>query len=309
MNLDFGNLVDRYAEWLVQIRDFDPKTLVLHRRALKHLASFLKERKTPLLKPRAADLVAWINRRLSEEISRTTIKGQLCVFRTFYTYLADFGHAPVCPVVDLPEMICEPNAEQHYLTVAECRRLLDVFDRTQPVGQRNHLITVVFWCTGLRTSELCALRWNDIDFERRTLHVRKGKNRRQRILFLNDSLLQDLRDYRAAAQPADEAEPVFFAMRGSSWAEGDRRALTGNGLRTIYEVHGSAADIDDGVCPLKLRHTFATHMFERGASIEDLREMLGHTTATETSTYVHITVEATRNLLLDHMANAGKKGR
>ena len=308
MNMDFGDLVDRYAEWLVRIRDFDPKTLVLHRRALGHLESFLNERETPLMKPRAADLVAWINRRLTEEVSRNTIKGQLCVFRTFYSYLADFGHAPLSVVVDLPEMICEPNAEQHYLTVAECRRLLGVFDRTQPVGQRNYVITVVFWCTGLRTSELCALRWNDIDFERRTLHVRKGKNRRQRILFLNDSVLQDLRDYRAAACPSDETEPVFFAMRGSAWTEGRRRHLSGQALWTIYQVHGGAADIEGGVCPLKLRHTFATHMFERGASIEDLREMLGHTTATETSTYVHITVEATRKLLLDHMANGGRKG-
>lgn len=302
-------LVNPYCEYLATIRDFDAKTLVLHRRALAQFHTFLETRGADGLRPQPADLVAWITTRLEAGISRTTIRGQLCVLRTFYSYVKEFGHSGGTALELLPEMICEQTAEQHYMTVAECRRLLDVFDSADPIGQRNRMLVALLWSTGLRTAELCALKWRDIDLEDASLLVRRGKNRRQRLVFLNDRVLADLRGYREISRPEGGPSPVLPAMRGAAWPEGRRLPITAGGVCTVLQTHAPRAGIGRPVSPKTLRHTFATHMYERGASVADIQEMMGHSTDTETCIYIHVTVEAARQLLLDHMANQAGSGR
>jgi len=304
-SLDIDRVIDGYCDWLVRIRDFDGRTIKLHRLALGYFRGFLTERDRRMEQAGPADVVAWINRRSGEGIRHVTIKGHLCVLRSFYRYLVSFRHIFSSPVVCLPEMICEGPSEQFYLTVAECRRLLGVFDRSIPVGHRDCVLTALLWSTGLRTAELCALKWRDIDLEAALLYVRRGKNRRQRVVFLNDRLVEDLRQYREAAGPRTAAEPVFFAMRGGIWTEGERRALTPSGLCDIFQAHAPAAGIGHAVSPKTLRHTFATHMYERGVAVSDIKEMMGHDNDTETCVYIHVSVEAAKQLLLDHIANRG----
>lgn len=302
---DIERIIDSYCEYLVRIRDFDERTIAHHRFALGRFRDFLAGRGRAMEKAGPADAVAWINRRGEEGVRAVTIKGQLCVLRTFYSYLEDFGHVRASPLGCLPEMICEGPSEQAYLTVAECRRLLGVFDRSSPVGLRDYTICAVLWSTGLRTAELAALTWGDIDLDDAVLYVRRGKNRRQRVLFLNDRLLEDLRALREAAVPRDAAEAVFLAMRGGTWPKGERRGLTCRGIVEMFQAHAPAAGIDRPVSPKTLRHTFATHMYERGVAVEDIKEMMGHATDTESCVYIHVSVEAAKQLLLDHIANRG----
>ena len=86
----------------------------------------------------------------------------------------------------MPELICRPAPEQQYLTVDECFKFINAFDTDTDDGFRNYTMAVILWCTGLRSAELCALRWADIVLDQGTLLVRKGKGGKQRLLFLND---------------------------------------------------------------------------------------------------------------------------
>lgn len=301
--LDIDRIINEYCDWLICIRDFDHRTIAHHRLALGFFLTFLAGRDRRIEQAGPPDVVAWINQRTAEGIRHVTIKGHLCVLRTFYRYLEDFGHLSSSPLGCLPEMICEGPSEQSYLSIAECRRLLGVFDRSRPVGHRDYMLTAVLWSTGLRTAELAALKWRDIDLADAVLYVRRGKNRRQRVLFLNDRLVEDLKVYREASQPHTDGEPVFPAMRGGIWPEGERRALTCRGMCDIFQAHAPAAGIERPISPKTLRHTFATHMYERGVAVEDIKEMMGHVTDTETCVYIHVSVEAAKQLLLDHIAN------
>lgn len=303
--LDIDRLINEYCDWLLRIRDFDPRTIKLHRLALGYFRAFLAERGRAMEQAGAEDAVAWINHRLAEGIRHVTIKGHLCVLRTFYAYLESFRHLGFSPLACLPEMICEGPSEQSYLRIAECRRLLAGFDRSTPVGHRDYLLTALLWSTGLRTAEVCALKWRDLDLGAAMLYVRRGKNRRQRVLFLNDRLREDLGRYREVVRPRTAAEPVFFAMRGGIWPEEVRRALTRRGICDIFQAHAPRAGIARPVSPKTLRHTFATHMYERGIAVEDIKEMMGHDTDTETCVYIHVSVEAAKQLLLAHIANRG----
>ena len=74
----------------------------------------------------------------------------------------------------------------------------------------------------------------------------------------------------------------------------------------IFQAHAPAAGIDRPISPKTLRHTFATHMYERGIAVEDIKEMMGHVTDTETCVYIHVSVDAAKQLLLNHIANCGR---
>ena len=79
--------------------------------------------------------------------------------------------------------------------ISECFKLINAFDTDTDLGFRNYMMLVVLWCTGLRSAELCALKWADIDLDQGSLLVAKGKGGKQRLLFLNDRLWEDMRRY------------------------------------------------------------------------------------------------------------------
>jgi integrase/recombinase XerD len=127
--------------------------------------------------------------------------------------------------------------------------------------------------------------------------VRKGKGRKQRRLFLNDRLREDLRRYRKGIL-ATERHPVFCSAAPSSRPDG---ALNRYELCTIIGMAAARGGIDRKVTPLMLRHTFATHMYEAGVTVRDIQEMMGHSHMTETSVYIHVTVAAAKRLLNGHI--------
>jgi site-specific recombinase XerD len=297
------HVLEDYCTWLGQIRTFEEKTVQSHRRTLNRLADALKSDGRSLYDAEAEDLVAWINRRYDEGIRPITVKAQLCVIRRFFEYLLKHRILETSPVVCLPEMICQRPAESVYLTPEECRWLLDTFDRGQPVERRDYVVTALLWSLGLRTSELCALRWCDINLGEATLKVRRGKNRKPRLLFINDRLLEDLKEYRQESPPRREYEPLFPASLPRVPAAETLEALSPATLRALLRTHATQAGIAKAVTPKMLRHTFATHLFEAGATVADLKELMGHDRDTETTVYIHVSVETAKQLLLQHIAN------
>jgi site-specific recombinase XerD len=297
-------LIDEYLNYLEKGRDFALSTLRLHKRVCLQWDSWLDaERGCELTEARPDDLLAWIeHRKVSGDIQNASIVKELCVLRTLYEYLENFCHTGFNPAASLPEIICRPPDEQIYLSVEECFQLLGSFDTEDPIGLRNYVMVAMLWSTGLRRAELCALDWRDIDLQEATLLVRKGKGAKQRQLFLNDRLLDDLRGYRLKQGGSDDSA-VFPAYSVNAPDAKKHARLSPSRLLDIIREHAKAAGLTKPVSPLTLRHTFATHMFEAGVNIEDLKEMMGHTDHSETTIYVHVTLDAARRLLNEHIAN------
>ena len=251
----------------------------------------------------ADDFVCWILFRQKQGMTNSTIRKELCAFRTLYKYLFDYGMIAKNPVACLPELICRPAPEQQYLSVDECFKFINAFDTDTDEGYRNYMISVVLWCTGLRSAELCALRWADIDLDQGTLLVRKGKGGKQRLLFLNDRLWEDIRQYHEKIGGAAH-EPVFCALTNNQHtANSPKRALSQSALVDMIRHHANRVGIGKKVSPRMFRHTFATQMLEAGAPIDDIKEMLGHDDETETCTYIHVTIEAAKQLFENHIGN------
>ncbi len=130
--------------------------------------------------------------------------------------------------------------------------------------------------------------------------MREGKGGKQRQLFLNDRIMSDLKAYRERLGGSD-SEPVF-----SSTASQESKPLSSERLVEIARECARDAGITKPVSPLTFRHTFATHMFEAGVEIEDIKELMGHSDATETTVYIHVSLDAAKQILNNHIANPMK---
>lgn len=294
-------LAEKYCHYLKNNRNLEEKTVTLHRRHLGCWEAFLAGRKKVFSEARAEDVMDWILLR-QKEVKARTIRTTLCILKQFYDYLRRFEKIMTAPLDAIPQMVCEPSPESRYLSVEECLEFLKGFDKGSFIGLRNFTICALLWSTGLRSAELCALTWGDIDLYNEFLRVSKGKGRKQRQIYLNTRVKNDLELYRKEALPESLDEPVFYNLekpRGTY----PRKALSVRTLADICDAQRKSLGWEKRVSPKDFRHSFATHMFERGVRINDIKEMMGHDVESETTTYIHVTLETTKNLLRAHLAN------
>ena len=160
-------------------------------------------------------------------------------------------------------------------------------DRSTPVGARDAAILELFYSTGIRLSELIGLRQSDMDFKRRTVSV-LGKGRKQRIVPFGSHAGAALTAYAAMRPhlcPAEGAPPpeFFLSVRG--------KRMQPKGVNVLVNRYiGAVADLEKK-SPHVLRHTFATHLLNRGADLQAVRELLGHASLSTTQVYTHVSID------------------
>jgi site-specific recombinase XerD len=297
-------LITEHLRYLQDVRNYVQLTITRHERVATLWMSFLADKIGVTLDQACAeDILSWIDYRRDQGVVKdASINAELCVIRTLYDYLRRFDHIRINPAAAIPSLVCAPPSEQDYLTVDECFRLLETCDQTELKGLRNYTILALFWSTGLRKRELYNLNCGDLNLDEGYLRVLNGKGGKARQVFLNDRIVTDLRAYAEHWGWRPEA-PLFRSIKpGSPTADPNKRLGTGS-IEEMVHKSGKSAGINKMVCPLALRHTFATHMYESGVSIEDLKEIMGHCNDTETLIYVHVTLDALRNFLNAHIAN------
>jgi len=189
-----------------------------------------------------------------------------------------------------------PRAEQrlprHALSQSEVEAVLAQADPRTPFGLRNRAILETLYSTGLRREEALALQLGDLDRERLTVLVRRGKGNKDRFVPIGARAMAWLAKYLAEARPAllgDVATPYLFVT-----ATG--RRLTANQLSaTVRDYLEKAGVAKPGACHL-FRHTMATLMLEGGADVRYIQAMLGHVSLATTQVYTHVTITKLREV-------------
>lgn len=204
-------------------------------------------------------------------------------FRGFYRFLVVSGHRQDNPAAD----VRAPRAWKtlpKFLSTEEVDRLLGAPDTSQPRGIRDRALIEVFYATGLRVSEMVALRQQDLNLESGYLTC-TGKGRKQRLVPIGDEASSWLRRYIQESRPAllgkRASGKLFVNARGGG-------ALTRVGFWKILKEHGKQAGLPRTLSPHVLRHSFATHLLERGADLRAIQMMLGHSDLSTTQIYTHI---------------------
>ncbi|MFH1811179.1 MAG: site-specific tyrosine recombinase XerD [Pseudomonadota bacterium] len=178
-------------------------------------------------------------------------------------------------------------------------RLIQAPDRGTARGQRDGTLIEVAYGAGLRVSELCGLRLQDVDLKRGVLLVR-GKGDKERLVPLGEPARRAVQDYLERARPVllkgRSSEFVFTGPSG--------RALTRQRFWQLIKHYALVAGVRPDLSPHKLRHTFATHLVEGGADLRAVQAMLGHSDLSTTAIYTHVNRERLRRLYAEHHPRA-----
>jgi len=185
-----------------------------------------------------------------------------------------------------------------YLIESELKRLLSAPDSRDVNGCRDFAILVTLGFTGMRRQELVGLNVKSIDLERRTIRV-MGKGSKERLIPMNDFVLNALNSYLEVRPATGDPEAVFLNRNGGR--------LTGRSIVNIVRKHVRKAGIGkDKISPHKLRHTFATLLHVNEVDILEIKSLLGHSSITSTQIYTHTNANKLRSAVdrLNHFGAA-----
>jgi integrase/recombinase XerC len=266
---------------------------------LTFLAAHLGRRRTELVPGEFAhaNIRAFLADLHKRGNSRSSAARKLAAIRTFGRYLRREGVLAGDPA----GLVRTPKREQRlpaHLGEAEMSRLLEMPDPSNPLGRRDRAILELFYASGLRLSELVGLDVDDVNLSGRVVRV-LGKGNKQRIVPFNSSaevaVRAWLKDWGAYADSAPGARRT--ALGGRRGGRRDRVPLflnyQGTRLSTrsvdrLVRKYVSACSTRSGISAHALRHSFATHLLERGADLRSIQELLGHVRLSTTQRYTHV---------------------
>jgi integrase/recombinase XerD len=215
----------------------------------------------------------------------TTTARKVAAVRSFFGYLSANGMITEDPTENLGSPRVGRTVPK-FISEADVKRLLNTAaDTGTPEGRRDASILELLYATGMRVSELVALNIQDIDFEEGFIRT-WGKGSKERIVYLYPEALSSLREYIGGARVE-----LLGAKRGETALYLNQRGerLTRQWVWNILKTAAKAAGVDPKITPHTLRHSFATHLLQNGASLRHVQELLGHSSISTTQVYTHLT--------------------
>jgi integrase/recombinase XerD len=272
-----------YLSYLRDVRRMSPNTLESYARDLALLAAFAEQREAAVEALDRDDLETFVRQLMSSGLSPRSVARAVACLRGFYRFAAIERKQESSPADDLRP----PRAWAalpKFLSLDEVDRLLAQPDPSTPRGLRDKALIEVLYATGLRVSELVALRAGDLALDEGYLTC-IGKGDKQRMVPLGHEAADWVRKY------IREARPLLLKKKSSPWLFVNARggtALSRVGLWKVLKEYGMKAGISRDISPHVLRHSFATHLLERGADLRMIQVMLGHADLSTTQIYTHV---------------------
>jgi len=279
-----SSLVDAYLTHLTVERRLAANSVESYARDLALLAEFSTGQGRALGALTREDLEECVRHLMGEGRSPRSVARAVACFRGFYRFLVVDGQTRTSPAADLRP----PRAWKtlpRYLSVEDVDRLLAQPDTATPRGLRDRALIELLYATGMRVSELIGLRPADINLEAGYLTC-TGKGDKQRIVPIGDEatlwVARYLSDARASLLRSRRSARLFVNARGAGLG------LTRVGFWKVLKGYARQAGLRATISPHTLRHSFATHLLERGADLRAIQMMLGHADMSTTQIYTHV---------------------
>lgn len=280
-------LVSRFLNYLEVEKRYSPKTLSSYAGDLEEFVIFYESENghTDLSKAERMDLRLFLMELNNRGLSERSINRKLSALKTFYRYLLKVGEIQTSPAAQL-QTLKHYNEVQLPLSEEEMEKLFElesVFG-DDFAGVRDRLIMEMFYQTGIRRAELIGLKCRDVDFEQKQLKV-LGKRNKERIIPLGDGLLGLISKYltQRDLQFPDAGDVFFLTEKG--------KALYDKLVYNIVNLYLGHVSTKSKKSPHTLRHSFATHLLNRGADLSVIKELLGHSSLAATQVYTHASID------------------
>jgi integrase/recombinase XerC len=278
--------VAQFLRYLSGERNASPLTLKSYREDLMALVAWLGEQYGHTPRPEQVtmlDLRGYVAAMHEAGYAKSTIARRLASLRSFYRFGQREGWTRANPAKALRNPR-KARTLPHFLSTDDIGRLLEAPSRASQLGLRDRAMLETLYSAGLRVSELVGMNDGDLDLEAGVLRVR-GKGRRERIAPLGSYAVEAIGHWlRARRLAPNEAQgrqaPVFVNKFG--------RRLTTRSVGRLLEKYLATTGLDARTSPHTLRHSFATHLLDRGADIRSVQELLGHKSLVTTQIYTHL---------------------
>jgi len=229
---------------------------------------------------------AYLSKLHREKLARSSINRKLAGWRSFFKYLSREGIIEDNPLSRISYLRLEKRLPS-FLFEDECRMLVEIPLKNNPLDIRNRALLETLYASGIRVSELVNLDLSSLDLASRYLKI-MGKGSKERIVPIGFPAVDRLKIYLEDGRPrlankTDSEQAVFLNKMG--------KRLTTRGVRKIINKQVFKSCLNRHVNPHLVRHTYATHMLDKGADIRVVQELLGHKRLSTTQVYTHVTQE------------------
>jgi integrase/recombinase XerD len=274
-------------------------TVSAYRRDLVKFDVFAQKRKLSLEGVTRDDLVDFLAGLYRLKLESRTVARHLVTLRNFFKFAQIHELISTDPTINLESPKIRRSLPG-YLRLEEVERLLEQPDSTTALGLRDRAMLEVLYSTGLRVSELIGLRVSDLDSKVGCVRC-IGKGDKERIVPVGRKALVMVEKYLRDARPK-----LLGKLRGSPTLFVNRRgvSLSRVGVWKILSGYGKRAGLRVSLTPHMLRHSFATHLLERGADLRSVQMMLGHADISTTQIYTHVVEERLKQIYKAHHPRA-----
>lgn len=287
-------LVEDFREYLTLGRNLSPNTIKSYTFDLKHLYEYAADQGLEVLKLTYPDLEHFLAYLADLGLDTRSMARVVSGVRAFYRYLFAEEIIESNPT-DLLEAPRIGRRLPEVLTVEEIDRIIDSIDLSTSHGVRNAAMLELLYSCGLRVSECCELRFQDLSLEHKYLRV-MGKGSKERLIPMSDTAVARIIDYIPIRQEIQEkpgcSDFLFLSRLG--------RPLSRQMVFMVIKELAKEVGIQKSISPHTLRHSFATHLLEGGASLSAIRDMLGHADIATTEIYTHVELTGLRDEILTH---------
>ncbi|NJK90938.1 MAG: tyrosine recombinase XerC [Blastochloris sp.] len=291
--------VQDFLRHLDSAKGYSDKTVRNYRQALMELRAFFADKKWDLLQ--TADFRRYLYHLMQQEKLKTaSLRLRFSAFRSFYHHLIREGRLTRNPLLELklpvkekrlPLFLSEDQVEVFLRAPLEMGKAAENKKRRGKSLQawqylRDAAILEILYSTGMRIQELCSVQVGDIQSRGQIIRV-MGKGKKERLVMLGSQARQAYERYREALPLSLSGEAALVGPSGE--------ALGARSVQLMFKKYLAHAGLDPRLSPHKLRHSFATHLLDRGADLRSVQELLGHENLSTTQVYTQVTAERLRS--------------
>lgn len=274
--------LDKFLSYLEIEKNYSPYTILNYRLDLEYFLKLMES--VPVERMDYFQLRKYLADMRTKEYRPRTLARKLSSLRSFFKFLQREGHIKNNPA----QLMMTPKLDKklpNFLSETETVSLLEVPPKDTEAGLRDRAILETLYSAGLRVSELVGLNMENIDFISNLVKV-MGKGKKERLVPVGDQALQAIKDY--VDHRKKKSNIVFLNKNGTR--------LTTKSVCDITHKYIKMTSVNRNISPHVLRHSFATHLLNRGADLRSVQELLGHVNLSTTQIYTHVTTERLKSV-------------
>lgn len=281
----------RYLDECEKGKNLSKHTIKAYKIDLKQFSDYMETIDNEIDKKSITDFMFYLNNQYKPK----TAKRKMASLHAFFEQLEYDGIIDNNPMAKIKYKIKQERKLPKIIEQNNLKELYKVLYKKDNLKKKNFIrdcaIIELLLSTGIRVTELCTLKMNDVNLEDKYIRV-FGKGSKERIIYLgNEQVVKSLRKYKKEYRFNVQKSDCFFAGKNDN-------ALTDQTIRNVIKYYKNLADIDENITPHMFRHTFATMLLEEDVDIRYIQNILGHSSITTTQIYTHISTNKQRDIMI-----------